>query len=122
MTNNYDLGERCERPWGKWAVIDKGQGFIVKRVEVISGERLSLQYHNHRYEVWAIVQGKGEVIVDGTKREVAVGDTVIVPKKSHHRISSTGDEALVFIETQVGEILDEQDIVRLEDDYKRKED
>ena len=121
MTNNYNFGELGERPWGRWTVIDKGQGFIVKRVEVMSGKRLSLQYHNHRYEVWAIVQGKGEVIIDGNTREVTVGDTVIISKKSQHRISSTGEDMLVFIETQVGNMLDEKDIVRLEDDYERKE-
>ncbi|MCL2438925.1 MAG: phosphomannose isomerase type II C-terminal cupin domain [Alphaproteobacteria bacterium] len=121
MQNNYSLGERCERPWGTWAVIDKGQGFIVKRFEVNPGQRLSLQYHNHRQEVWAVASGVGEVQVGNDTRTVGSGDTIMIPMKSLHRITNIGKEVLTIVETQIGDNLDEADIVRLEDDYARAE-
>ena len=115
----YVVGEKGTRPWGAWEVLATGRGYILKRIMVLPGQRLSLQYHHHRAEQWTMVEGSAEVEIDGAVRAVAAGEHVYIPLGATHRIRNVGVEPLVFIEVQVGDILDENDIVRLEDDYGR---
>jgi mannose-6-phosphate isomerase len=106
-------------PWGRWIVLDEGKQYKVKRIEVNPGRRLSYQRHARRREHWRIVNGEGRVILDGQEITVKEGDGVEVPPKAAHRIENTGAKTLVFIEVQLGDYLEEDDIVRLEDDYGR---
>jgi mannose-6-phosphate isomerase len=115
----YSSGEVGERPWGRWRVLETGDGFCVKRIEVELGQRLSLQYHHHRSEDWVIVGGEGLVEINADKVPVKSGDRVRIPLLAHHRIRNTGAVTLIFIEVQHGAHLDENDIVRVEDDYGR---
>jgi len=117
--NNYKLGENDTRPWGKWKVTAIGDGFIKKEIEVNPGEILSLQRHNHRSEEWTIVKGKGCITLGDKLHNVKKGDVFVIPLQSWHRIQNTGKEVLVFHETQLGEILDENDIERKQDKYSR---
>lgn len=115
----YDVGDHEDRPWGNWRVVDAGTSFITKRVEVMPGHRLSLQLHRHRSEHWVIVGGSGEATVGETRSQLEPGDYVTIPCGALHRIHNTGNTPLVFVEVQLGEILDECDITRLDDDYSR---
>ena len=108
-----------ERPWGSFTVLDEGDKYKVKRIEVLPGKRLSYQKHSKRTEHWMVVQGAGRVTLDGGEIDVRVGETVDVPIGSAHRIENTGSERLIFIEIQRGPYLGEDDIVRLQDDYGR---
>ena len=119
MKNNCKLGEHDIRPWGKWKVTAIGEGFIKKEIEVKAGEILSLQRHNHREEEWTIVRGFGQITLDGELHDVKTGDVFIIPLGAWHRIHNTGTQVLVFHETQLGDILDENDIERRDDKYKR---
>lgn len=101
------------RPWGAWYVLEKGKGYKVKRLEVLPNESISMQYHNHRSELWTIVRGKGKVIVDGSIFEVNAGDFFEVPVKAIHKLTNIGKETLTAIEVQLGEITEEDDIVRV---------
>ena len=107
------------RPWGNYTVLDEGEGYKVKRIEVLPGKRLSYQKHAHRAEHWMIVNGTAKVTLDGRELVRAVGDTVDVAIGAAHRIENTGVERLVFIEVQRGDYLGEDDIVRLQDDFGR---
>ncbi len=115
----YSVGERDTRPWGTWEVLATGVGYTLKRIVVNAGQRLSLQYHEHRAEHWTVVQGVAEAEIDGAAHPLEAGEHVYVPLGAHHRIRNPGDTPMVFLEVQVGEHLDEQDIVRLQDDYAR---
>jgi len=108
-----------ERPWGNFTVIDEGIGYKVKRIEVLSGKRLSYQKHKHRSEHWYVVKGTADVIVDDVGIEVKVGEAVDIPVGSSHRVKNSHSELLVFIEVQLGEYLGEDDIVRMDDDFGR---
>lgn len=122
MTGNavqYRKAEIGERPWGRWEVLETGARFCVKRIDVFPDSRLSLQLHSYRREDWIIVEGGGVVELDGALLQVNVGDKIHIPQGAKHRISNTGSSILTFIEIQHGDILDENDIVRLEDDYGR---
>ena len=115
----YRKGERGERPWGRWEVLEIGERYCVKRIDVLPAARLSLQFHHHRGENWMIVDGEGVVDRNGEHIAVARGAHVHIPQGAKHRITNTGDAVLTFIEVQQGDLLDENDIVRLEDDYGR---
>ena len=107
------------RPWGTFTVLDEGEDFKVKRIEVLSGKRLSYQKHAQRAEHWFVVQGTARVTLDDREITVAAGEAIDIALGSAHRIENPGEELLVFIEVQRGAYLGEDDIVRLQDDFGR---
>jgi mannose-6-phosphate isomerase len=111
--------DSAERPWGSWHVLDIGQGYKVKRIEVAPGHRLSYQTHAQRSEHWCVVRGTATCLVAGETVVVRLGETLDVPTGTPHRISNLHDDDLTIIEIQRGVYLGEDDIVRLEDDYGR---
>lgn len=115
----YRRGDSDERPWGRWEVLDTGDRFAVKRITVKPGAILSLQLHHQREEHWVVVRGRARVTRGEDVLELARNGAVFIPLKTAHRIENVGDEPLEFVEVQVGEHLDEDDIVRLEDRYGR---
>ena len=107
------------RPWGRYDVIDAGEGFKVKRITVKPGQRLSYQSHRHRSEYWTIVSGSARITVDDSLLDRKRGGTVTITVGAKHRVENPGSEPLVFIEVQIGEYLGEDDIERFDDDYGR---
>lgn len=115
----YKAGEKDSRPWGTWEVLAARAGYVVKHITVLPQKRLSLQRHQHRAEVWVIIRGTAEVTVGETVQVLHAGETAIIPQGEWHRIRNAGAEVLEFVETQTGELLDEADIERKEDDFGR---
>ncbi len=107
------------RPWGSFTVLEEGTGYKVKRIEVLSGKRLSYQKHAERTEHWVIVQGTAKVTLDGREIIIPRGGHIDIPRGGAHRIENVGPEMLIFIEVQRGDYLGEDDITRLEDDFGR---
>ncbi|HEY8562412.1 MAG TPA: phosphomannose isomerase type II C-terminal cupin domain [Pyrinomonadaceae bacterium] len=108
-----------ERPWGSFTVLDEGDGFKVKRIEVLAGKRLSYQKHARRAEHWFVVQGTARVTLDGEEIVKRAGESIDIPVGAAHRVENPGEELMVFIEVQQGDYLGEDDIVRLQDDFGR---
>jgi mannose-6-phosphate isomerase len=107
------------RPWGEFIVLADAPDHKVKRLTVNPGCRLSYQTHAHRSEHWFFVSGAGTATIDGVDVPVGPGSCVDVPVGAPHRVTSTGSSDLVLIEVQHGESFEEDDIVRLDDDYGR---
>lgn len=107
------------RPWGKYTILFTGTDCQVKRIEILPGRRLSLQSHQFRAEHWLITSGFGTAQVGDEMFEVKPGSTVDIPILTKHRISSSPNSTLVFIEVQTGISFDELDIERFEDDFGR---
>ncbi|HZE64658.1 MAG TPA: phosphomannose isomerase type II C-terminal cupin domain [Pyrinomonadaceae bacterium] len=107
------------RPWGTFTVLDEGDGFKVKRIEVLPGKRLSYQKHAQRAEHWIVVQGTAKVTLDDEEINVPAGEAIDIGVGSAHRVENADAELLVFIEVQRGPYLGEDDIVRLQDDFGR---
>ena len=117
--NHYTVGEHDTRPWGTWQVIGVGDNFIVKQITVNPGEILSLQRHQYRSEHWTIVSGSGVVTLKDKKINVQHDAGIYIPVGTWHRIENNSEGKLVFIEVQTGDTLDELDIERKNDKYKR---
>ena len=107
------------RPWGTFTVLDEGEGFKVKRIEVFPGKRLSYQKHAQRAEHWVVVQGTAKVTLDDREIVVKAGEAIDIGIGSAHRAENPGEQTLLFIEVQRGDYLGEDDIVRLQDDFGR---
>ncbi len=113
--NNY----KEKRPWGYFENLFEDDFFLVKKLSIKSGEKLSLQFHNHRTENWTIVKGSGKIKIDETESSAKYGDTFTIGPEEIHTIENTGKDDLEVIEVQLGKILSEDDITRLEDKYGR---
>lgn len=107
------------RPWGSYLILHDGLDCKVKRIVVKPGQKLSLQYHHHRDELWHVVAGKGKVRRGEVDVVLTPQQTIQIFRKMEHRVENIGEEDLVFIEIQTGEYFGEDDIVRIEDDYGR---
>lgn len=116
MGNNL---HREERPWGFFSIVDQGPVYQVKRLSVHPGGCLSLQRHTHRSEVWVVVSGSAHATVGEKTVLLNVGDSIFIQKEALHRLENKGADLLVIIETQMGDYLGEDDILRLEDKYGR---
>lgn len=109
-----------KRPWGSFEVLDEGENYKVKRIEVLPGKRLSYQRHSRRAEHWFVVCGTAKVTLNGREILVKAGEAVDIAVETAHRVENPEPETLlVFIETQTGDYFGEDDIVRLEDDFGR---
>ena len=110
---------RMHRPWGYYESIDLGERFQVKRIVVTPGGMLSLQKHRHRAEHWIVVRGTAEVTIGDTIKAVHENESIFIPIGTVHRLANQGRIPLELIEVQTGSYLGEDDIVRLDDVYKR---
>jgi mannose-1-phosphate guanylyltransferase len=109
----------AHRPWGTYTVLEENEGYKVKQITVFPGAKLSLQYHHHRSEHWIVVKGVATVTIDEKTFDLAQNESTYIPKEATHRLANLTNEELILIEAQVGNYLGEDDIVRLQDDYKR---
>jgi mannose-1-phosphate guanylyltransferase/mannose-6-phosphate isomerase len=111
--------KRVHRPWGYYESIDMGERFQVKRIVVNPGGMLSLQKHRHRAEHWVVVRGTAEVTIGEDVHAVHENESIFIPIGSVHRLANQGRIPLELIEVQTGSYLGEDDIVRLDDIYRR---
>ena len=107
------------RPWGKYTNLFEGKGFLIKELNVKPQGLLSLQKHFHRSEHWLITQGIAKITLNKKTFLKKRHETIFIPLGSIHRIKNNHKIPLKIIEAQVGTILKETDIVRLEDIYGR---
>jgi mannose-1-phosphate guanylyltransferase/mannose-6-phosphate isomerase len=112
---------KVDKPWGAYKVLDSGDTYQVKWLDVVPGARLSYQAHEHRSEHWAVVTGTATVTLDEEVIQVPCGGHIHIPVRAKHRLENRGEGLLRVVEVQSGEYLGEDDIVRFEDDYGRIE-
>ena len=137
-----------ERPWGGFFVISednaqefsniyfnglnteeiKVSGKLSPKILIVApNKRLSWQYHHRRSEIWKVVSGEIKVVTshDDIERKEEIlkeGDEIRLSKGERHRIIGMGDYAVVaeiWIHTDKDNPSDENDIVRVQDDFDR---
>ena len=107
--------KKTNKPWGNFKIIQKEPGITIKILSVNPNQRLSLQYHKERNEIWLLLKGSGFAELFDTIETMAPGTTQVIPRKVNHRLSA-GKEGCKILEVSLGDY-DEKDIVRVEDDY-----
>jgi mannose-1-phosphate guanylyltransferase/mannose-6-phosphate isomerase len=110
---------RVHRPWGWYESLNRGDRYQVKRIMVNPGGTLSLQSHHHRSEHWVMVKGTLEVTKGGEISLLTENQSTYIAIGEKHRLANPGKIPAFLIEIQSGTYLDEDDIVRFEDIYRR---
>ena len=105
------------RPWGRFEKFHQNRSCTVKLIYVNANSRLSLQYHKKRSEFWKVIKGNARVEIDGKTIILGEGETITIPRQARHRVLALESECII-LEIAYGRF-DENDIVRLEDDYQR---
>jgi mannose-1-phosphate guanylyltransferase/mannose-6-phosphate isomerase len=113
------LHKTVKRPWGKYTVLDRGTGFKIKLVEVLPRKALSLQRHMRRSEHWVVVEGRARITKGRKVYYVDANESTFIPLRYAHRLENPTDSPLKIVEVQSGDYLEEDDIVRLKDDFER---
>lgn len=147
--NNFEIFSiDHSRPWGGFFVIVEGQaqefanqyfdglevstlkrgGALSPKILVVAPEkRLSWQYHHRRAEIWRVIQGQAGVKRSPNDREgelelLNVGDTITLQQGERHRLIGLDDYAVIaeiWQHTDANYPSDEDDIVRVQDDFGR---
>ncbi|TJY44207.1 cupin domain-containing protein [Cohnella pontilimi] len=105
----------AERLWGWYRILDftkNEDGFevLTKRFGIHAGKHLSYQVHEERTEIWTVISGRGECMLDGERQPVGPGTSLKIPPGTRHAIKAHSD--LELIEVQMGRELIEEDIRR----------
>lgn len=105
------------RPWGSYSIISETDRYKIKKIVVNPGQKLSLQSHEKRDELWKLISGKWKVTYGII--EITNIDSITIKRGTKHRVENIGTEPLEFIEIQTGDSFSELDIIRYEDSYGR---
>jgi len=137
-----------ERPWGGFLVIDETQvqqfltiffksldvntlkigGKLSPKILIVKAEaRLSWQYHNRRAEIWQVFKGSAGIIRSNTDTEnemevYSEGDQIVLKQGERHRLIGLDDYSVVaeiWQHTDKNNPSDEDDIIRVQDDFGR---
>ena len=106
-----------ERLWGRYTILDKGDGWQVKQLEFDAGKALSNQRHFKRSEHWHVVEGSIKMELEypeGVKETLNVksGQSIDIPVNTWHQAVNTGQSTARVIEVWLGKELTENDIER----------
>ena len=108
------------RPWGSFTILQQGIGFKIKLIEIIPLRRLSLQRHKSRAEHWVVVSGVARVTSGSKISLVRSNESIYIPQGVKHRLENITDKPVRIVEVQTGSYLEEDDIERFEDDFKKE--
>lgn len=123
--NSSDYGHffneniRNYRPWGFYEVLINHTGYKVKRLTIYPHQRLSLQKHLYRTEHWTIVSGTPDITIGTETKRYSANQGAYIAIGQLHRISNNTDENVEIIEIAIGQVISEDDIIRVEDDFNR---
>ena len=109
--------KKVEKPWGHEFIWAKTENYVAKFLHINPDSRLSLQYHEKKEETIYVLEGtlRLQIGIDGSEETRSVGSVIHISPGLVHRFGA-GEEPVVLCEVSTTEI---EDVVRLEDDYKR---
>ena len=107
------------RPWGYYINLEEKTNTKIKRIVVYPGSKLSLQMHYHRNEHWVVVKGTAKITSGEKTFFLKENESFYIPQTTPHRLENPGKIPLHIIEVQMGSYLEEDDIVRFDDDFGR---
>ncbi|MBQ9245740.1 mannose-1-phosphate guanylyltransferase/mannose-6-phosphate isomerase [bacterium] len=118
-SSKREIHKTVYRPWGFYTVLENGNGFLTKCITVNPNAKLSVQLHHHRSEHWIILEGEATVLKGDKYITLHSGESIDIGIEEIHSLQNLNTEQLKVLEVQQGDILDENDIERIEDIYGR---
>ena len=109
---------RVTRPWGSFSQFANNRDCTVSLMSVLPGQRLSLQSHTGRAELWIVIDDGALVQVGEVTSVYQAGDEIWIPANEKHRLSCSGDTPVRVLEVAFGN-WQQDDIRRYADDYVR---
>jgi len=119
------LQQTVKKPWGSYTDHYRTDKVVFKLINVNPNSQLSLQSHEHRQEMWVVLEGECNCVLDQEDHQVRSvkklkeGDHIFIPTNSKHRLSNESETMCTVAEMQFGKC-SEGDITRYQDDYNRK--
>ena len=114
-----DKQEKVVRPWGYYHLLVKTNEYLIKQIVILPKKSISLQKHNHRSEHWIVLKGEADIVIDNKIMLLKESESAFVPANVKHKITNNLSEPLIILETQLGKILSEEDIIRYDVDYTK---
>lgn len=109
---------QVERPWGSFKQYAHNRDCTVSLMTVQPGQRLSLQSHTGRAELWIVLDAGAVVQVGAEERAYAAGDEIWIAAGQKHRLSCGAAQPVRVLEVAFGN-WQQEDITRYADDYHR---
>ena len=106
------------RPWGAFEQYAFNQDCTVSLMTVQPGQRLSLQSHTGRAELWIALDDGAEVVIGEETLHPKAGDELWIPANTRHRLAAAGERPVRVLEVAFGN-WQQADITRYADDYVR---
>ena len=107
--------------WGYYKVLNyyknKDREIKIKILSIERGNNISYQYHKFRNEEWFVISGNGIAILENQIFDINFGDKISILKNQLHSIRAKSN--LCILEVQYGRLTDENDIVRIENDWDK---
>lgn len=107
------------RPWGSYKLLEEDEASKIKRIMVGPGKKLTMQMHYHRSEHWVVVSGMAKVTIGEDEKLIPAGGSIFIRPGEKHKLENPGKTPLEIIEVQIGEYLEDDDIVRFDDEYDK---
>ncbi|ADY12294.1 sugar phosphate nucleotidyltransferase [Sphaerochaeta globosa] len=97
----------AEKSWGDFKIFDVGAESLTIKLTIKAGSRMSYHSHQRRSEVWTIIEGTGQVVLDGQTLEVHAGSVVTLSVGCRHTIIALTE--LTLMEIQIGKDIKTED-------------
>ena len=114
-----DKQEKVIRPWGYYHLLVKTNEYLIKQIVILPKKSISLQKHKHRSEHWIVLNGEADIVIDNKIMLLKESESAFVPANKKHKITNNLSQPLIILETQLGKILSEEDIIRYDLDYTK---
>ncbi len=114
-----DKQEKVVRPWGYYHLLVKTNEYLIKQIVILPKKSISLQKHNHRSEHWIVLKGEADIVIDTKIMLLKESESAFVPANMKHKITNNLSQPLIILETQLGKILSEEDIIRYDVNYTK---
>ena len=98
----------ADKSWGTYRILDVEEGSLTIKASLKPGSRMNYHSHEHRDEIWNVIQGTGKTIVDGMEQPIKPGDVVTMAAGCKHTVIA-GPEGLQLIEVQIGQDINVSD-------------
>lgn len=88
----------AEKSWGTFTVLDVTPESMTVKAVIMPGKAMSYHSHEERMEIWNVVSGEGEAVIDGVRKKITAGDSVTICRGARHSLRALTQLALIEIQ------------------------